>query len=52
MKWYLTYQHLFVFNNRINVLQNTRQLLHLESQGSILELDPENGGSILGYRSE
>ena len=52
MKWYLTYQHLFVFNNRIKVLQNTRQLLHLESQGSILELDPENGGSILGYRSE
>ena len=52
MKWYLTYQHLFVFNNRIKVLQNTRQLLHLESQGSILELDPENGSSILGYRSE
>ena len=33
-------------------MQNSRQLLRLESQGSILDLDPENGGSILGYRSE
>jgi aldose 1-epimerase len=33
-------------------LQNSDQRLRLESQGNILELDPENGGSILSYRSE
>ena len=33
-------------------MQNSDQRLRLESQGNILELDPENGGSILSYRSE
>ncbi len=33
-------------------MQNSDQRLRLESQGNILELDPENGGAILSYRSE
>jgi len=33
-------------------LQNSVSRIQLESQSTFLELDPENGGSILNYRSE
>ena len=33
-------------------MRNSTSQIRLESKSTFLELDPENGGSILGYRSE